>query len=450
MADRHVLSTGSNTSPYDTWAKAATTIAAACTGSAAGDRILVSNAHTETTAGITMTLPGTASNPSQILSGTPDVTSGITALTAGAVIESSTTTLACTGSVYAYGLTFRITSASSCDMAMSRSTGNISTFESCTFAHSGAGASSVIIFGPSASDGSGRVILKSPSFKFAAAAQVVAINGEVIIQGGSVLSGGTSPTRLFRLNGDAKACNLVVEGFDFSNCGAGVDLCGLAGSGSVAVLRDCKVPASWTGKTAASAGYVAGSRVEAWNVGNSTAIKRLKIDHYHGTVADNEAIYRAGGATDDTTNISWKLDSSANTAFPNNPFRSPPLLVLNTTTGSSKTVTVNFVHDTNVTAGQGAGTSFAFRDNEVWMEVEYLGTSGEAIGSVSNTMPTVIATPADITSSSDTWTTTGLTTPVKQKLEATFTPQKKGYFRCVVCIGKPSKTIYLDPLAVVS
>ena len=47
-----------------------------------------------------------------------------------------------------------------------------------------------------------------------------------------------------------------------------------------------------------------------------------------------------------------------------------------------------------------------------------------------------LAAAANITTSTATWTTTGLTTPVKQKIAITFTPQMKGYFRIVFKVAK--------------
>jgi hypothetical protein len=55
-----------------------------------------------------------------------------------------------------------------------------------------------------------------------------------------------------------------------------------------------------------------------------------------------------------------------------------------------------------------------------------------------------LTTPAAQTASTATWTTTGLTTPNTQKLEVTFTPQKKGLVQARVVLAKASKTIYVD------
>jgi hypothetical protein len=141
------------------------------------------------------------------------------------------------------------------------------------------------------------------------------------------------------------------------------------------------------------------------------------------------------------------MATSANASYPCGVLASPVFSIWNDTTGVAKTVTVEFVHDTNVAAGQGAGTSFAFRDDEIWLEVEYLGASGSPLGTIiRDVKATPLTTAADQTSSSVGWTTTGMTTPVKQKLvSASFTPQQKGYIQCRVYVAKASKTIYVDP-----
>ena len=91
------------------------------------------------------------------------------------------------------------------------------------------------------------------------------------------------------------------------------------------------------------------------------------------------------------------------------------------------------------------------QDDEVWLEVEYLGTAGFPLSLfASDRMTDILSTPADQTTSSVAWTTTGLTNPNKQKLAVTFTPQEIGVVRCRVALAKPSYTVYVDPLLTVA
>jgi hypothetical protein len=133
--------------------------------------------------------------------------------------------------------------------------------------------------------------------------------------------------------------------------------------------------------------------------------------------------------------------SSALTLYPATWLESPIMQVWNDTTGSPVTATVNIVRDslTNL------------KDNEVWVRVWYIGTSGFPISTmIEDVTADVFTAAADQTASTDTWTTTGLTNPNKQKLAVTFTPQKKGYLQVQVLLAKPSVTVYVDPKPVLS
>ena len=123
------------------------------------------------------------------------------------------------------------------------------------------------------------------------------------------------------------------------------------------------------------------------------------------------------------------------------PLVTPEIIIWNVDVGSSKTVTVEILHDsaTNLT------------DGEIWLEVQHLGTSGFPLSSfVSDAKSDVLATSADQATSSETWTTTGMTNPNTQKLSVTFTPQEKGYFQAKVYLAKASTTVYIDPKLVVT
>ncbi len=67
---RYIGVGGSNTSPYDTWAKAATTLQTAITGASAGELFFVDSALVDTTAGsVNLTWPsGTKTNPCVLIS----------------------------------------------------------------------------------------------------------------------------------------------------------------------------------------------------------------------------------------------------------------------------------------------------------------------------------------------------------------------------------------------
>jgi hypothetical protein len=167
---------------------------------------------------------------------------------------------------------------------------------------------------------------------------------------------------------------------------------------------------------------------------------RFQRTRYRGDVYSETTHVRTGGASDGTTPLAHKLVTGAATGFWR-PLSGPEIVQWNELTGSAKTVTVEILHD----------SATALTNADVWLEVEYLGTSGVPKSSfASDRAASVVATPADQTSSAATWNTTGLSNPNTQKLEVTVTPQEKGWLRARVLLAKASYTIYADPLLTVS
>jgi hypothetical protein len=229
-----------------------------------------------------------------------------------------------------------------------------------------------------------------------------------------------------------------MDGFDMTNLGASCDLFiggAQAAQGTFrAIVRNCRLPASWTG-TLFSAALTGMARAEMHNCDSGDTNYRVWIEDYFGSLRDETTIIKTGGASDGTTGLSWKMVSNATTEFPSQPFCSHEIVKWNETTASAITVTIDIIHDsvTNI------------QNDEIWMEVEYLGTSGVPLGSfISDAAASIVATPADQTDSSSTWTTTGLTNPNTQQLNVTFTPQEKGFIHAKVCLALASKTVYVD------
>ena len=86
-------------------------------------------------------------------------------------------------------------------------------------------------------------------------------------------------------------------------------------------------------------------------------------------------------------------------------------------------------------------------DAQALIEIEYPATSGTPLTTfVDDKAASILATPANQPTSSATWTTTGLATPIKQSLAATFTPAEKGPLYARVHLAKVNTTMYYDPL----
>lgn len=423
MADRYVKNTGSNTSPYDTWAKAATTLQAACTGSANGDRIFVSSAHTQSATNYTNAFgaASTSAIPAQIYS-VNDSAEPPTALAAGATITTTAGRLIWNniGFTRVSGLTL----ASGGDLLTFF--GSRPIFENCTFRLNVSGAQIHTNDNAPVSDIRWVNCWFNPTFSN----QVITSAGGLIWTGGGLLAGSAAITSLLGVG----RAPMYLDSLDLSAAASNLDISTSGDSRAFARISNSKLPASWTGDVQGGGVIGIGSRFEMFNCDSGSTNYRLRIRDYAGTIRDETTIVRTGGASDGATPLSWKMVSNTNASFGVSPLRSSDIAVWNDAVGNSKTVTIEVITD-NVT----------LTDKECWLDVVYLSETGNPLGTIASDACGLLSTPANQTGSSETWTTTGLTTPIKQKLSVTFTPQKVGFIYAVVHLARASTTVYVDP-----
>ena len=259
--------------------------------------------------------------------------------------------------------------------------------------------------------------------------------GAYAIRGGGVKAGSSSLSSFFT---QATAYRVEIDGFDFSALSSTFNFFN-NNADTLAVIKNCKLPAGWSGTL--NAGSTRGNaRYEMHNCDSGDTNYRLRVQVYGGSIFSETTVVRTGGASDGTTPLSWRMVGNTDCAYFVSEVASPEIVRWNDTTGSAITVTVETLTD-NVT----------LTDAECWLEVTYLGTNGFPLAlQVSDRRAGILTTPANQTSSSVAWTTTGITTPVKQKLSVTFTPQEKGYISAVVKLARASTTVYVDPLLTVT
>lgn len=441
MANLYVRSTdGSDADNGTTWALAKATLKGAAAIDSAGDTIYVSQDHAESTASaVTIALAGTLASPTILICGNDAAEPSTALATTATVSTTGASNLTITGVAYVYGITFSCgTTSSATSLVLAKNDGNYQIHSDCNFIVTSTFTSSNISVGSNEVGFESSVVWNNCGVKFANASQTIKpLHCRFVWSGGSLLSGGTTPTILITSQNDQ--LDVLVEGVDLSNGSAAMNLFSPgASSAGKAIFRNCKLPASWTGNIGTPTAF--NTRIEMYNCDSADTNYRLWVEDYSGSIKSETTIIRTGGASDGTTGLSWKMASGANAEYPLIVLSSPEIVVWNDTTGSSKTVTVEVVTD-NVT----------LTDAECWIEVQYLGTSGFPRGEfISDAKADVLATAANQTTSSETWTTTGLTTPVKQKLSVTFTPQEKGFFHVVVKLAKASTTVYVCPKATVT
>lgn len=445
MANIYVRSTdGSNSDNGSTWALAKLDLVGAAGIDAAGDVIWVSQAHAESTAGaISPAWAGSQSNPTRIICG-DDSAAPPTALATTATVTTtgnSNISLASDRYCYVYGITFVAGSGASGTasilLAASSGTPLYSEFEECSFQLASTGTSSVI---NSNNSNQHTIRLRDCTFKFAATAQKISnsSSGKLIITGGSVLPGSSAITEFVN---PGFASETYIDGVDLSNCAAAMNVSTSSQPNSRLVIRNCKMPASWSGSVHSGTPAV-GALYELFNCSDGDVNYRYERKDQWGTITHQAStLVRTGGATDGTTPLSWKMVSNTTPEWKHQTLDSNEIVVWNETVGSAITVTLEFLHDsaTNMT------------DREIWMEAQYLGTSGVPLSSFIDDAATgYLTTAADQADSSETWDTTGMSNPNTQKMSVTFTPQEKGFIVVKAKLAATSKTVYVCPKLTIS
>jgi hypothetical protein len=324
--------------------------------------------------------------------------------------------------------------------------GGFQVYEKCLFKLNNTSTSSIVSLLASNGSQAGKTKIIDSEFRFNRAdIHNIVLCGATEIVGGSVTSTSTFTGQVFSGFGSSgEGSFATIAGVDFSSMGSSVTLVKSVGASSAPgtiEFRNCKLPASWTGSLMQSGSTQAGWRVSMYNCDSADTNYRLWVEDFWGSIKSETTLVKSGGASDGVTALSWKMVTNSNANNAIGMLVTDSIVIWNSAVGTSKTLTIDILHDnaTNLT------------DAEVWVEVEYLGTSGYPLGSlVSDQLSNPLSSAADQAASSATWTTTGLTNPNKQKLEVSFTPQEAGLVRARVYLAKPSYTIYVDPKAIIS
>jgi len=502
VAVLYVRSTdGNDADNGTTWALAKATLAGAFAIAAAGDRIWVSQAHAESSASaITLTSPGTAASPCEVLCGN-DAAEPPTALaTTATVTTTGAVAISFLGFAYCYGITFNAGTGSTlgAHILWTSAASWWWRFEACGFAILNTNsANQYRIGGALTTDDDQFLEWVNCTATFGATGQSLALRGAPFVWTTGSLSGATIPTTLLSLTGNGFISFARLFGVDLSAAGSGKTLASFLASAIVDIEgHHCKLGASVTLIGGTPTGQGSG---HIWfdNCDSADTNYRMQRSQYQGDVYSETVVVRNGGATDGTTRLSWRMVTSADSKL-YSPLPSPVIAQWNDTTGSAKTLTVSLILD-------GAA---ALDDDEVWVEVEYLGTAGFPLSSFADdAVADILATPAaQATDTGSDWddlvtaranitaysigdfikvasnagrvfrcTTAGTSAgsePAgyataadgdsvtdntatframrRQKVNVAVTPQEKGLFQACVKLAVPSTTVYVDPLIVVT
>jgi hypothetical protein len=433
MASVYVHSGAAGAGTGADWANAYTTLAAALTAKAAGDDFWIAHDHAESSAAVqALTSPGTAANPCRVIcvnrSGSvPPVSADLR--TTGAVTTTGNNGITFQGFAYCYGTTFNAgTGVVGAAITISSSSTSAWSLDACALNKLGTSASSAaIVIGTASANVGSMVTLHNTTVKFGVIGDGITVRGCELIwrHTPSAIQGAALPTTLFA---STLKAGVLLEGVDLSALASGKTLVGPLVASSNYIAKDCQLGAS---VTIAATPSNHGPKVSFVRCDSGDTNYRTERYAYEGTQTTETTIVRTGGASDGTTPISWKLVTTANSKR-HLPFEALPISIWNETTGSAITLTIEGIW------GGGAVPTNA----DIWMDVEYLGTSGFPLGSFATSGPAdQLAAGTNLSAGSGTWG--GSTT--KFKLEKTITPQEKGPLTVYVKAALPSSIFFIDP-----
>lgn len=206
---------------------------------------------------------------------------------------------------------------------------------------------------------------------------------------------------------------------------------------------NCKIPSAVTTGTRGTATL----EIECLNCSNSDTTIYYYKDNYYGITSTDTGIYLTTGASQakeqngTLTSFSLKTITNSNTTLIHS-FELPWVSVFIGSTGS-KTVSMKIAYD-NATA---------LKDSEIWIEVDYYGSTSSPLSTIEGSFPIVsgtksrdiLAAGSSLSDTSEAWTgTSGWTNKKTHTLSKTVTVNQQGYIRCRVVIGKASQTVYVN------
>lgn len=444
MANRFVSSTGSNTSPYDTWAKAATNLATAITGSASGDVFVIDAAApgADIAADTTWTFLGNASVIASTNSGTSTITPttmGTTAYIGASGATSYNVGFAGAFRVYCYGVTFRVSGTTNKSITMSGTDGAHFEFDNCYFWLGTTNASGRITAGSTASvNVNAYTLFKDCTFRFGTTGQALLFHQRVDLLGGLISSAGSTPTTL--MVGGSAAQDVTWIGGDLSLITGTL----VANNTNQAVdynLIQCKLGAAVVLLATQTITNKSSARVYLHDCNSGDTHGIFGYYDAFGSIVSSTGTYLTAGAAAQ----SWQITTTANCSF-GTPFVTPWIDLYNTGT-SAVTPELELLRNN--------GTATAYTDAQVWGEFAVKTTSGStqstlytdkqalvdwAAGTAGTTLAAGVGTGS--------WTIASSNSPASFIVDsgAAVTPAENGAIRARVGVGLASvSNLFLDP-----
>ena len=446
MATYFVASGGSNTAPYDTWAKAGTSLATVlAAASTAGDVVVIQyNAVPSTDAELAADTTYTLANDVSVVSASNDGTSAytLTAMGTGAWIGNSTTSrlVRFAGSdrrCLMWGLTLRTASSTAKAIAFANTTyGFTITVENCYLWGGNTAATFAAI--ESGVGGSGVITFRDCTFRFGATSQWFQASAGTRMEACTVTSAGSIPTTFFA-GSSTNQIECHMSGCDFTQITE--TLVGNMQTRQVWFVERCIFGSGMTVLATQSTNPNLDS-ASVWM--SDCLIGTGRINGYYdalGSAIREPAIYYTGGAAGSE---SWKIVTTANVSY-RLPFRTPWVDWYNTGT-SAITPRFEILRD---------GSTTAYKDNEIWAEFGFKNTASSPIASgfardrmtLANLLAGTAGTDQAAGAGLGSWTgESGTAWSGKVDSGSSITPTESGYLRGRIAVAAASITVYVDPV----
>jgi hypothetical protein len=437
LATYFVASGGSNTAPYDTWAKASTSLQTALTAAtSAGDIIVIQyNAVPSGDAELAADTTYTTGNSCQIISASNDGGSSYTPTAMGtanwignSTANRSITVAGADDSVYIYGVTFRTASSPARGIVIGGSIGQAFRCESCYFWAGNTASTTIVVAGTAGSSIGVFTEFVNCTFRAGATGQSIRVDGTALFVGCTVSSSGSTPTTLLAMSSSSVANHVTFSGCDLSLVTG--TLVGNFGNPYIAVFDRCILGAGVT-VLAAQSSNPTRSSASAYLFDCSSGDTHGLFGYYDalGSVVSDTGIYFTSGAAAQ----SWKIVTTANAGV-FAPFVTPLVSYYNSGT-SAITPYFEILRD---------GSTTAYNDNAVWAEFSAKTTTSSTKATFSSDKGTGSAQANGVGLGS--WTgESGTAWSGKCDSGSSITPAEVGAISGSIYVAAASTTLYVDP-----
>ena len=364
---------------------------------AAGNVFWIADNHAEIQS-LSMSLkgPGTITSPDYNLcfdhtASLPPSSSNLKS--AATITNSANTAINVYGYSYYYGCQFLSQATSGTALQLANAV--YTNLDTCVFNLNG--GSGTALFSIGSASGISYARLHNTQVSFSAVGQTIKFGSGNYVWDATpnAIQGSALPTILIQNSTVSGSAN--IRDVDFSAYTSGT----IIGAGSTGafnfILRDCKFNSGAT--IAATPANASGSRVDVITSDSIASTYQQQRYWYQGTLVPDTTVTMTGGASDGVTAIAWKITTTANVVWPF-PFETFPIGL--------------FFPNSLWSNGLGLSSNFNVRgivnaaavplNDQLWMEVEYLGSATSTLGSFATTGKTSpIASGISLTADTTAW-----------------------------------------------